>query len=109
MFSEGIFNVNSGLWFIKPRPDCQFCMLCNSCQREFRIYLHKITYLLQQFNRMNSCWLVLSMRDMFYDFRYIALAATQGPEDPDVICLEEPLNLGIFESLFNHVYGYNGN
>ena len=34
-----LLNFDSGLWFKKPRPDCQFCLSCLFCQNEFETYL----------------------------------------------------------------------
>jgi hypothetical protein len=33
-----LLNFDSGLWFKKPRPDCQFCLCCLFCQNEFKTY-----------------------------------------------------------------------
>jgi hypothetical protein len=31
-------NFESGLWFKKPRPECQFCLNCDTCNIEFNTY-----------------------------------------------------------------------
>lgn len=110
MNSRVVFDVNSGLWFDKPRPDCQFCMRCDTCNREFSIYLRKLNKLVTKFHLkyyhkhegVRALHLCNSIDDLARDFRLIALAATKGPNDPP---LEQPNLVSIFEQLFNDVYG----
>ena len=108
MNSKKVFDIYSGLWFVKARPECQFCMKCEYCNNEFQNYMSKLRFLIEKYNlkyyykyETEGLQLLNSEQDLVEDFKYVALAATKGPNDKPN---EMPKNGSIFENLFNEIY-----